>query len=176
MADFPKGLRMRRSLPHGRVQDKRHQTQPEQRMQSFILSTPAGFRGGRIRPEGRAGRAGRRVRPGSGRGRGWWRGIRAFRALRADGGRIYHNPAAVECYKCATFSCLAISPATGRIGAAAARGAAAGDDLATGRLDDLDQVGESASRQVAKGRQTFARMSGMLDLSRDEKAKHRLPR
>ena len=49
-------------------------------------------------------------------------------------------------------------------------------DLATGRLDDLDQVGESASRQVAEGRQTFARMSGMLDLSNDEKAKHRLPR
>ena len=34
----------------------------------------------------------------------------------------------------------------------------------------------AASNQLAAAVHTFARMSGMLDLSRDEKAKHFLPR
>ena len=46
-------------------------------------------------------------------------------------------------------------------------------DRSTWRLGPSRRVAKSASR---KRRQIFARMSGMLDLSRDEKAKHLLPR
>ena len=136
-----------------------------------------------------AGRARRRVRPESGRGR--WRGIgawRVFRAFRADGGRIYHKPGAGECNNCATN---ARSPFD-------RRGLGKGADSPARRPVDIRTEGpqDERSRTIRRrnevpsearndgprhaaawrGPQIFAKMSGMLDLSRDEKAKHLLPR
>ena len=83
-----------------------------------------------------------------------------------------------------------LSAGAGRIGAAAARGAAAGGDLATDRLGDLDQVGESASRHVARlrgpedanqrmsggARQSRALSPAISEASIFVKPKHFLPR
>ena len=56
-------------------------------------------------------RAGRRVRPESGRGRGAEAGHKGrFARCARTGGRIYHNPVAAECNICATIS----RPAFGR--------------------------------------------------------------
>ena len=72
-------------------------------------------------------------------------------------------------------------------GKAAAQSAAAGDDLATGRLDDLDQVGGSASRQVARSdrgnrsreasfpKRAFRRKSPDLRRRRPGRVRRRMP-
>lgn len=80
-----------------------------------------------MRPEGCAG-AGRRVRPESGRGGAVAGHNGAFRALRADGGRIYHNYGAGECNICATISRVAFD----RRGSGAWRDPATRTDAARG--------------------------------------------